>query len=306
MSTKILLLGAGELGTALLPHLSLPHTHLTLGTRSPQNHTNLPVSTIALDLTSPSHTLAQTFSTFDILISATGFASSPSALSKLTHEVLEAGRLRKARGQGKIWFFPWQWGVDYDVTLDAGGLMPLFGAQKRVRDVLRAEAREAGVRWTVVSTGIFMSFLFEEFWGIVDRGRGSGRVGVRALRDWGHRVTVTDVSDIGRVVGRIVAGNVEAEDRVLYVAGETVSYGELAETVARVSGREVEREVWSLEYLEEEVKKDPEDGIKKYRLVFAKDGVWWDKNGTVNAALGMEMMGVEEYAKKLFEGTGDC
>lgn len=205
-----------------------------------------------------------------------------------------------------MWFFPWQWGVDYDVTLDAGGLMPLFGAQKRVRDLLRAEARMANVKWTVVSTGIFMSFLFEAFWGVVDKGGGDGRVGVRALRDWAHRVTVTDVGDIGRVVGRIVAGDVEAEDRVLCVAGETVSYGELVEVVARVSGREVKKEVWSVEYLEEEVKKDPEDGIKKYRLVFAGDGVWWDKKGTVNDALGMEMTGVEEYAKKLIEGTGDC
>ena len=220
--------------------------------------------------------------------------------------MLEAGKIREARGKGKVWFFPWQWGVDYDVTLDAGGMMLLFSAQKRVRELLRAEAREANVKWTIVSTGIFMSFLFEGFWGVVDRKRGDGRVGVRALRDWVHGVTVTDVSDIGRVLGRIVAGDVEAEDRVVYVAGETVSYGDLVGIVARASGREVEKEVWSMEYLEEEVKKDAEDGIKKYRLVFAGDGVCWDKKGTVNEALGMEMMGVEEYAKKLFEGPGDC
>jgi nucleoside-diphosphate-sugar epimerase len=114
---------------------------------------------------------------------------------------------------------------------------------------------------------------------------------------------VTDVHDIGRVMGRIVARDIDGENEVLYVAGDTVSYGDLADIVGRVSGKEVEKEEWSIEYMEEEVKKDPEDGIKKYRLVFARDGVWWDKKGTVNEELGMGMMGAEEYARKLFGGT---
>jgi hypothetical protein len=191
--------------------------------------------------------------------------------------------------------------------------MPLFGEQKKVRDLLRTEAEGSGVRWTIVSTGIFMSFLFEPFWGIVEQssqnkeeargegGRGGrGGVVVRCLRDWEHGVTVTDVHDIGRVLKRILAGEVEAENRVVYVAGDSVTYGKLADIVERVIGRIVAREVWSVEHLQEELKRDPENGIKKYRLVFAGDGVWWEKEKTVNHDLGMDMTDVKTYAKKVF------
>jgi hypothetical protein len=316
-TTEILLLGAGELGTAFLSHItSLPNTHVTVGVRSPHNYPHLAsptVTLLALDLTNPSTTITEVFARYNVIISATGFTSTPSSLSKLANEVLSAGRLRASLGKPKLWFFPWQWGVDYDVTGDGNGLMPLFGEQKKVRDLLRTEAEGSGVRWTIVSTGIFMSFLFEPFWGIVEQssqnkeeargegGRGGrGGVVVRCLRDWEHGVTVTDVHDIGRVLKRILAGEVEAENRVVYVAGDSVTYGKLADIVERVIGRIVAREVWSVEHLQEELKRDPENGIKKYRLVFAGDGVWWEKEKTVNHDLGMDMTDVKTYAKKVF------
>ena len=305
--TQILLLGAGELGTALHAALSsLPTTHLTIGVRNPSKHTHLhspTTSLTALDLTSPSDTLIPHFATYDTIISATGFASSPGSVTKLATEILSAGKLRARRGEPRLWFFPWQWGVNYDVIGDGAGLMPLFGEQKRVRDLLRAEAERSNVAWTVVSTGIFMSFLFEPFWGIVDReGEASGVVTVRCLRDWEHGVTVTDAGDIGRVLARVLAGDVEGENRVLYVAGDSVRYGRLADIVEEVvgSGCRVVRESWSVDYLQEELRKDPDDGIKKYRLVFAGDGVYWDKETTVNCQLGMDMKDVETFARKLF------
>ncbi|KAI4710641.1 hypothetical protein J4E89_004229 [Alternaria sp. Ai002NY15] len=303
--TTILLLGAGELGTAFLPHLSaLPNTHITIGIRSPSKYTHLQspnISLTAIDLTSPSPSLAQIFSAYDILVSATGFGADPSSVLKLAEEALLAGKIRKEQGKGKLWFFPWQWGVDYDVIGDGEGMMPLFGAQRDVRNLLRRKAEKSNVKWTVVSTGIFMSFLFEQFWGIVDRSKeAEGIVVVRCLRDWDHKVTVTDVNDIGRVLARVVAGDVEAEDRVLYIAGDTISYGQLADIVKRVSGKQVEQEAWSIEHLKKELDVAPEDGIKKYRLVFARDGVWWSINRTVNKALSMDMMDVETFAKRLF------
>jgi len=303
--TTILLLGAGELGTAFLPHLSaLPNTHITIGIRSPSKYTHLQSPNIfltAIDLSSPSPSLAKTFSAYDILISATGFGADPSSVLRLAEEALLAGKIRKEQGKGKLWFFPWQWGVDYDVIGDGEGMMPLFGAQRDVRNLLRRKAVESNVKWTVVSTGIFMSFLFEQFWGIVDRSKEKdGKVMVRCLRDWNHKVTVTGVNDIGRVLARVVVGDVKAEDRVLYIAGDTISYGQLADIVKRVSGKQVEQEAWSIEHLKKELDSAPEDGIKKYRLVFARDGVWWEMDRAVNKALGMDMMDVETFTRSLF------
>ncbi|KAL6712239.1 hypothetical protein ACN47E_000116 [Coniothyrium glycines] len=306
---SILLLGAGELGTAFLPHLSrLPDTHITLGVRSPEKYQHLAsvsLSLLQLDLSGPSPELSQTFSSFDILISATGFGADPSTITKLANEALEAGKLKKNRGDRELWFFPWQWGVDYDITGDGEGLMPLFGAQKDVRDLLRQKAEGSGVKWTIVSTGIFMSFLFEQFWGIVDRSQEEekNKIVVRCLGDWLHKVTVTDVNDIGRVLARIIAGDVDGTNRVLFVAGDTVSYGELAEIVGKVRGGSVEKEEWSVPHLKKDLQKDPDDEIKKYRMVFARDGVWWEKEKTVNHDLGMDMMDVQTYAQKLFSAA---
>lgn len=148
-----------------------------------------------------------------------------------------------------------------------------------------------------MSTGIFMSFLFEQFWGVIDRK--GGRSTVRALRNWEHDVTVTDVSDIGRILSRVVAGDVEAENPVIYAAGDTVTYKELADIIERVIGEPVEREVWSVSYLKTELAKDPIDQIKRYRPVFTRDGVCWDKSRTVNHKLGMSVIGIDEYARKL-------
>ncbi|CAO2655503.1 Nn.00g043060.m01.CDS01 [Neocucurbitaria sp. VM-36] len=339
---RILLLGLGELGTALLRPLSaLPHTHITVAVRSPEKYTSLlsslnpqitttttndknsnsnsrNISLLPLDLTAPSPVLTPIFSTYNILISATGFAQSPSTVLKLAHEVLQAGKLRKERGDvGELWFFPWQWGVNYDITGSNNGLMPLFGAQKDVRDLLRSKAGESNVKWTVVSTGMFMSFLFEPFWGIVERGdekehgntegngEGKEKVVVRCLKDWSHGVTVTHVNDIGLILARIIGGDIpiDATNKILYTAGSTISYGALADLIERVTGSEVVRETWGVEQLAEEVRQDPEDGIKKYRLVFAGEGVSWAKQGTVNEESGMEMVSVERYVEGLF-GVG--
>jgi uncharacterized protein YbjT (DUF2867 family) len=306
--TKILLLGAGELGTAFLPHLSkLPNVSIVVGVRRPENYVHLRSNNVLLtqvDTTSPSSSLAEVFSRFDILISATGFGQDPSFMSKLAREALTAGKIKKERGEGRLWFFPWQWGVDYDVTGDGDGLMPLFGEQKKVRDLLREEAEESNVKWTIVSTGIFMSFLFEPFWGIVDRSKeNDGEIVVRALRDGEHKVTVTDVHDIGRVLARIVMGDVDAENRVVYAAGDTVSYAQLADIVSTVSRKKVERVAWGIPHLQEELSRNPEDGIKKYRLVFAREGVYWDKEKTANAKLDMNMVDIETYARKLFASS---
>ena len=111
---------------------------------------------------------------------------------------------------------------------------------------------------------------------------------------------MTDVADIGKVLARVVAGDVKADNRIVYAAGDTVSYKELADVIERVTGNWILREEWTIPHLEAELTKDPDDLIRKYRLVFARDGVWWGKDGTVNHRLGIPVMDVETYARSLF------
>jgi len=218
-------------------------------------------------------------------------------------------------------YLPWQYVVDYDVIgREAGG--GLFAEQLDVRDALRAQLR---VRWLVVSCGVFMSFLFERFWGVVVRdGDGDGgRVSkVGALGGWEHVVTATEVGDIGRVVAELVVGGDGGEagaggvreSGCVYIAGDSVTYSEVADLVERcVGGRGggngvMDRELWTTEELKEKSREDASNKLLKYRVVFSEDrGLAWSVKGTYNERKGMKMMGLEEYIKqKLVAGTKDC
>jgi hypothetical protein len=60
-------------------------------------------------------------------------------------------------------YFPWQFGVDFDV-IGRGSPQDIFDAQLDVRELLRSQQQ---TEW-VISTGMFMSYLFEPEFGVVD------------------------------------------------------------------------------------------------------------------------------------------
>ena len=187
--------------------------------------------------------------------------------------------------------------------------------QCAVRTLLREKSEKAGVEWTIVSTGIFMSFIFEDWFGIVEglaeglksgeRGKVGEKVTVRALGGWGNKVTLTDVSDIGKVVAELVARPLEERNdkggSVVFTAGQTVTCMELADLVEGVLGEKtrVEREESTLDYLREELKKEPGDQLRKYRVLFATgEGFSWSEEKTINTKRGIETAGVERWLKE--------
>ena len=299
-NNPILLLGAGELGLSLIQslkaHPSAQHTPISILLRptpadpSPEKAsqlatlTALSVPIIAGDLVRDSvATLAAIFKPFHTIISCTGFVAGRGTQLKLARAVLEAEVQR---------YFPWQFGVDYDV-IGRGSAQDLFDEQLEVRDLLRGQSQ---TEWVIVSTGMFMSFLFEPWFGVVDVQGEEKRV--RALGSWANEVTVTTVEDIGRLTAEIVFVEPRVRNEVVFTAGETVSYGRVAEVVERVLGERVVREVWDVEGLEEELARDPDDAIRKYRVVFANGkGVAWRLEKTFNAQKGIETVGVGQWAK---------
>ncbi|KAL8703754.1 MAG: hypothetical protein Q9201_003052, partial [Fulgogasparrea decipioides] len=236
--------------------------------------------------TSTASDLASHFTRFETIISATGFASGPGTQLKLARAVLEAAG-------GVRHYLPWQFGVDYDV-IGPEAARGLFREQCHVRELLR---RQEKVKWTIVSTGMFTTFLFERSFGVVegaDAGSGA-EVVVRALGDWENRVTVTTPEDIGKVVAELVLRY--HRTGVVFTGGDTVTYRQLAEAVERKVGKgKVQREVWTLDFLRKELERDPENGIKRYRLVFAEGrGVSWEKASTVNVEWGIETTDLEGF-----------
>ncbi|KAL8782742.1 MAG: hypothetical protein Q9213_005120 [Squamulea squamosa] len=305
--SRILVLGAGELGLPILhslahgastsppssrPTITLLIRPTTLLSPSPSKSKelstlrDLDVSFLAADIaTSTAAQLASHFKQFDTIISCTGFAGGPGIQLKLLHAVLEAGVAH---------YYPWQFGVDYDITgPDAAD--GLFREQCEVRQLLRGQEK---VKWTIVSTGMFTSFLFESFFGVVEgleNVRAGGEVVVRALGSWENEVTVTTPEDIGEVVSKLVLE--DHRTGVVFTAGDTVTYGRLADLLEVKFGKnKVRREVWDLDHLRAELKNDPENQIKKYRYLFAEGkGVSWDKASAVNDELNIKTTDVEGF-----------
>ncbi|KAL4999950.1 hypothetical protein BDV10DRAFT_163638 [Aspergillus recurvatus] len=301
---NILVVGAGELGTQILlslaqrPALS-SETSISISvllrppsitSPSPSKAAeleNLKANNITLvpcDIsTSSQSTLSSLFSAYDTVISATGFSAGRGTQLKLAKAVLDAGVPR---------YIPWQFGVDYDV-IGRGSAQDLFDEQLDVREVLRSQD---STKWTIISTGMFTSFLFEKAFGVVDAEKGA----VTALGSWENRVTVTAPVDIGRVTAEVALAETFGDaDGIVYVAGDTVSYGRLAEIVEGVAGRAFERRVRTVEDAGRDLSREPENGLFKYHVVFGEGrGVAWDVEETWNAKRGMRLQTAEEWARE--------
>ena len=163
---KILIMGAGQLGLAVLNALhadvALLNGDITVlvspaslnSDKTPTNPTlrilaEQGVKFTALDLAAIDHnSLVAFFAKFNTVVSCTGFVAGPGTQIKITRAVLEANVAR---------YFPWQFGVDYDVVGKGSG-QPVFDEQYEVRTMLR---QQVTTEWVIVSTGMFTSFLFE-------------------------------------------------------------------------------------------------------------------------------------------------
>ncbi|KKZ60325.1 hypothetical protein EMCG_04939 [[Emmonsia] crescens] len=304
LPTNILLIGAGELGNAVLHSLfqhparasnktsisillratsiSNPKPELSALLHSPNN----PIHLIPGDIASDSHeTLSSIFRPYDLIISCAGFVAGPGTQLKITRAVLAAD---------VAFYIPWQFGVDYD-AIGHGSVHDLFDEQLDVRGLLRAQQK---TKWTVVSTGMFTSFLFDAGFGVVDLTGENAKV--QALGGWENRVTVTAPADIGKLTAEIVFsedGSLLGANAPVFIGGDTVSYGQVAELVEKVTGKKVERSVLTVQQVLERLEKEPGNSLLKYYAIFGSGkGVAWDLEGTWNFRKGIHALTAEEWA----------
>ncbi|MFY3842577.1 aromatic alcohol reductase [Achromobacter xylosoxidans] len=293
-----LVLGAGQLGLAMLRSLA-PHAApgtlavllrpSSLRTDDPQKQRDLAtlralgVQIVSGDLLAqPAAELAALFGRFGTVVSCTGFVGGPGVQRKIARAALDGGVRR---------FVPWQFGVDYDL-IGRGSPQDLFDEQLDVRDMLRAQS---ATEWLIVSTGMFTSFLFEPAFGVVDLAARR----VNALGGWDTQVTVTTADDIGALTAAILRAEPRLANQVVYVAGDTVSYRQLADTVDRALGIETQRQARTVPALMRELAAAPGDPMHKYRAVFAQGrGVAWDPARTFNAARGIATQGLAAWVRE--------
>lgn len=295
-SDATLVIGAGELGMAVIralcerrsadggsPSVLLRPDAGDSATRRANMLEDMGLKVVRADLaTEAEEGLSAIFTHFSTVICCTGFVGGPGTQRRITAAVLKAGVDR---------YVPWQFGVDYDVVGRGSG-QEVFDEQSDVRDMLRTQSRTS---WIIVSTGMFTSFLFEPSFGVVDLEKGR----VHALGSWENRLTVTTPEDIGRMTAAILAHEPPLSDEVVFVAGDTFSYAQLADIVEHDLGDSVERILWDMDTLRSEVAKHPDDGMRKYHLAFARDtGVAWDKELTFNFANGIAMTDVPAWLRQ--------
>ncbi|WP_109477433.1 aromatic alcohol reductase [Paraburkholderia sp. C35] len=304
---RILVLGAGELGMSVLRNLagragasalniSVLLRPSTLDSADPVKRHEidtlraLGIATVSGDLAADSvETLAALFAQFDTVVSCTGFVGGKGVQLKIARAALDAGVPR---------YFPWQFGVDYDV-IGRGSAQDLFDEQLAVRDLLRAQSR---TDWVIVSTGMFTSFLFEASFGVVDFERGV----VRALGGWDNAVTVTTAEDIGALTAEILLTEPRISRRVVHVAGETIGYQQLADKLDAFTGRSFERVEWTVPQLKRELADDADNALKKYRVVFAQGrGVAWDEQQTFNAQRNIAVENVGQWMQRNLRAEGN-
>lgn len=310
MTQKVLVLGAGELGIAMLESLavhplrgdakiSVLLRQATIDSEAPdkkrrtQHLRALGVDFEAADVEAASASeLASVFEGYDTVVGCTGMYAPPGTQVKISEAALGASSVTR--------FFPWQYGMDYD-AIGAGSSQDLFDEQIEVRAKLRAQEK---TKWTIVSTGLFMSFLFLADFGVVDL---KGRT-ARALGDWGNRMTLTTPEDIGHVTADVILDPREYAEgsQVVYVAGDTLSYRQIADMVdARFAseGGSFKRELWDLAELSKQLAADGSNALVKYRDTFAQGrGVSWEMEQTVNYQRGIPMTDVKAYLEEMKGG----
>lgn len=303
---SILLVGAGELGLAVLESLS---QHPSRGTSnisvllrqdtassdapSKKEHINkiraLGAGIESGDFVNDPSSLIPIFRKYDVVMQCAGYGMKSGTQIGVTKAVLEAGVPR---------YFPWQYGVDYD-AIGTGSSQPLFDEMLEVRGLLRAQDKTS---WTIISTGLFMSYLFLPQFGVVDLPSRT----VRALRGWDNTVTVTLPKDIGTMAAEMVFRPEDTENRVVYIGSETISYGCLADVLESKLGTKLKREEWDLIFLRKSLEEDPGNLWVQYRNIFAKGvGVSWPKEETLNHQRGVRLTDVGAYIEENKDGFLD-
>ena len=301
---KVLVIGAGELGTAVLQQLakyplakaegnsiSVLLRQSTITSEAAEKRTKIQhlreqgIEFVTGDIDAQNITeLATTFANFTTIIGCLGMTGGAGTQLKILEAVLAAKVSR---------YIPWQFGVDYDIIgPDAGS--GLFGEQCQIRELLRGQT---AIEWKIVSTGMFMSFIFEEYFGVLTQK--ADELQVNALGSWSNKVTLTDVEDIGKCTAEVVWRWEDVEDSVIFTAGDTISYQQLRDEVENATHNDAVRSELSLQSLRKGLAQEPTNAIKKYQLVFGEGkGVAWPKERSFNFNHGISTMTLKEGIQK--------
>ncbi|KXG51209.1 uncharacterized protein PGRI_067810 [Penicillium griseofulvum] len=310
MSTpgSILVIGAGELGTYVLQALA----------HHPQRRNNAIISVLlresSIKATEPSKAaridslsklgitftpgdvtgdsedkLSSIFKEFEVVICCTGYMAESGLQVKISRAVIAS----------KVpYYIPWQFGMDYE-AIGRGYKQYMFDEQLDVRDFLRSQST---TRWLALSTGLFTSVIFPPIGGLVDV---ENKL-VYGIEDWDNKFSTTTTEDIGKFTAEIVLGpEMDAlfVNGPVYVAGDTVSYREVADAIEEATGQKFTRKLLNQKETQHNLQQELTAG-NICRNVFAQGrGFLFDSVDLWVPQAGLKTTSFRKFALEFFQGS---
>ncbi|WP_193560196.1 hypothetical protein [Hymenobacter nivis] len=138
---------------------------------------------------------------------------------------------------------------------------------------------QAATESCIISTGMFVSYLLEPKFGVVDITKSE----MQALGSLDTAVTLTTPDNVGLLTAETMFAETTIKNEVVLLGGDAVTYGEVADKLAAALHRPFGRLEWTVPLLMEDLVRDPQNMMRKYRAAFAQGrGVAWPKDGTFN------------------------
>jgi len=150
------------------------------------------------------------------------------------------------------WFFPSEWGWDYEV-IGLGCPMAEFEDAKILQRGKLDEVTKVrnNFSYTILCPGVYTDFYFDPFGGVLLKER---KILCRGSKD--TRVSLTSLENTGKIVAYMLTRGLtdDVKNKVVYFADETVSYLETKERLEKFYKCEWQLEVIPMDELERNMK----------------------------------------------------
>jgi len=222
----------------------------------------LGVQLVPGDITSDDATLVETLRGFDTVISTI----------EITQLRVQIPLVKAAVAAGVRHFIPSEFAFGI-ADIGRGSVITGFDDKLDVRDAVR----QTGINYTFIEVGLFAEYLISPFFG-VNIADGT----VSAPGSMSTRVTVTSIADIGALTAAAVLSPA-ARNQTIRLAGDTVSYNDIAATLESLTNKTVKRSVRSVADIEATIANHPDDMIARFNLLVANGtGLIWDRSTSWN------------------------
>ncbi|KAJ5505965.1 hypothetical protein LT330_001417 [Penicillium expansum] len=305
MSTpgSILVIGAGELGTFILQALAhhprrQPDTTISVLLRESsinsqeaskaeriEGFRKLGITFTPSDLAVDSEEkLASIFKGFEVVICCTGYMAQSGLQIKISKAVIAAQ---------VPYYIPWQFGMDYEAIGRESGM---FDEQLDGKELLRSQST---TRWLTLATGFFTSVIFPPVSGLVDV---ENKV-VYGSGNWDNQFVVTTTKDIGKFTAEIVLGperDAVFVNGAVYVAGDIVSYRDVANAMEEVTGQKFTRKLFTQKEAQDDLQAELSVGTICRSVFAGGKGFLFDPAGLWVPQAHLKTASLRDFAQEHF------